>query len=245
MELFTQDGLALLSRWGHFLAGITWIGLLYYFNFVQTPAFLQLGAPARMEALDKVTWRALWWFRWGAVFTVLSGLMILGFNEQFTADYFKTPSGISIGSGAILGIIMLSNVWGVIWRAQKVVIASARTVIGGGQADPAAAPAGRRGALASRMNTIFSIPLLFFMAATSHFVGSSAFVAEAENGAMITYWVIFAVVVGGLELNALGRLGGYGPAMNTRPYDSVRAAIISGFVVFAILYAAFEVLFRA
>jgi uncharacterized membrane protein len=114
MELFTQDGLSLLSRWGHFLAGITWIGLLYYFNFVQTPAFLQLGAPARMEALDKVTWRALWWFRWGAVFTVLSGLMILGFNEQFTADYFKTPSGISIGSGAILGIIMLSNVWGVI-----------------------------------------------------------------------------------------------------------------------------------
>ncbi len=245
MELFTQEGLALLSRWLHILAGVTWIGLLYYFNFVQTPAFLQLGAPARMEALDKVAWRALWWFRWGAVFTVLTGILILGFNEQFNGDYFQTPQGVSIASGAILGIIMLSNVWGVIWRAQKVVIGSARQVIAGGEADPAAAAAGRRAALASRMNTIFSIPMLFFMAATSHFVGSSAFVATIDGGQLLAYWAVFAVLVGGLELNALGRFGGYGPALNTRPYDSIRAAIISGIVVFVVLYAAFEVLFRA
>ncbi|MDA0269452.1 MAG: urate hydroxylase PuuD [Chloroflexi bacterium] len=245
MELFTQDGLALLSRWGHLLSGITWIGLLYYFNFVQTPAFLQLGAPARMEALDQVTWRALWWFRWGAVFTVVTGLMILGFNESFTKDYFTSPPGISIASGAVLGVIMLTNVWAVIWRAQQVVIASARSVIGGGPPNPDAAPAGRRGAVASRMNTIFSVPLLFFMAATSHFVGSSAFEAQPETSAIITYWAVFAVVVGVLEVNALGLIKGLGPAMHTKPYDSVRAAIISGFVVFAILYIAFEVLFRA
>ena len=90
LEIFTREGFSYLSRWGHFLAGITWIGLLYYFNFVQVPAFAQMSAEGRSEALRHVTWRALWWFRWGAALTVLTGFLILGFNEQLDRDYFST-----------------------------------------------------------------------------------------------------------------------------------------------------------
>ena len=86
VEIVTQAGLAFLARWAHILAGITWIGILYYFNFVQVPAFAEMEPGARSEALRKITWRALWWFRWGAVLTVLSGLTILAFNKQFNGD---------------------------------------------------------------------------------------------------------------------------------------------------------------
>ena len=163
MEIFEQEGFSFLARWSHFLVGITWIGLLYYFNFVQVPSFAEMGADARSEALRRITWRALWWFRWGAALTVLTGILILGFNEQIEADYFATPQGIAIGSGAVLGIIMLSNVWAVIWPAQQIVIGSANTVAEGGEANPEGPAAGRRALLASRANTLFSIPLLFFM----------------------------------------------------------------------------------
>jgi uncharacterized membrane protein len=245
MEIFTQDGLAMLSRWGHFLAGITWIGLLYYFNFVQTPAFVQMGAPARSEAMDKVTWRALWWFRWAALFTFLTGVLLLLLQDQFTMDYLTSAQGTAILTGAILGTVMLLNVWAVIWRKQQIVIGSARRVLAGGEADPAAAPAGRQAALASRQNTIFSIPLLFFMGAASHFAGRAAFDAAPPDNALIGYWVVFLIVAGAMELNALGLIGGTAPGMLRRPYDSVRAAIITGLVLLVIFYVSFEVFLRA
>ena len=69
---FFHDLLIILSRWGHVVAGITWIGLLYYFNFVQVPAFAQMDPAARADAMDKLAWRALWWFRWSSVLTVLT-----------------------------------------------------------------------------------------------------------------------------------------------------------------------------
>jgi uncharacterized membrane protein len=245
MEIFTQSGLAFASRWVHFLAGITWIGLLYYFNFVQTPAFALMGADARSEALRNITWRALWWFRWAAIVTLLSGLLILGFQEQFTAGYFTSPAGVSIYSGLVLGAIMAANVWMVIWPAQKIVIGSARAVAEGGPADPDAAAAARRGALASRMNTIFSIPLLFFMGATSHFAGSTHFAGDVSGTPLIVYWVILLVVAAALEVNALGRIGGYAAGPLKTPYDSIRAALITGFALTAVFYALFEILFRA
>ena len=245
MEIFTQEGLAFLSRWAHFLAGITWIGILYYFNFVQVPAFAEMEAGARSEALRKVTFRALWWFRWGAALTVLSGLTILGFNEQFTADYLSSVQGTAILSGAVLGIIMFANVWGVIWRAQKIAIGSAETVAGGGAADPRAPAAARRGAVASRTNTLFSIPMLFFMGATTHLVASTHFVGDPESGALLAWWIIFGAIAAAIELNALGIFGGHGPAMNTKPLDSIRNVLISGFVLIAVLYVVFEMLFRA
>src|SRR5436190_6584195 len=103
MELLKQDGLAFAFRWLHVLAGITWIGLLYYFNLVQVPAFAQYGdeGRARNIALDKVARRALWWFRWAAVATLVLGLMIIGITKNALGDnYMKdfltkmSPSGV-------------------------------------------------------------------------------------------------------------------------------------------------------
>ena len=87
------------SRWVHLLAGITWIGLLYYFNFVQTPSFATFEAGSRTEAVGKLVPRALWWFRMAAALTFVTGILILGFQDEFHADYFKTFSGMSIFAG--------------------------------------------------------------------------------------------------------------------------------------------------
>ncbi len=239
MELFTQEGGALLSRYAHYLSGVTWVGLLYYFNFVQVPAFATFEAAARTEAISKLVPRALWWFRWGAVATVASGLMILGFQEQFDGDYFKTPSGISISVGILLGLIMFANVWGVIWRNQKIVIASAQGVVEGRPADPAAADAGRKALIASRTNAIFSIPLLFFMAFTSHLAG--LYNSAPESSDRLMFWLPTLVVIALFELNALGVIGGFGPGPTKKYLETHRNAIITGFVLFAALYLWFEV----
>ena len=103
VELFTRAGGIILSRWGHFLSGVTWIGLLYYFNFVQTPALAAFEAGPRVELQRKLLARALWWFRWGAMLTVLTGISILGFQKQFNGDYMKSPGGLSISTGILLG----------------------------------------------------------------------------------------------------------------------------------------------
>jgi uncharacterized membrane protein len=167
MALFTIEGWAFLARWGHFFAGITWIGLLYYFNFVQVPSFAQMEAGSRTDAIRHLVPRALWWFRWMALATWLTGATILGIGWR---DYNASLLGVSILTGALLGTIMLVNVWAVIWPNQSVVIASAEATATGGQANPAAAAAGRKALIASRMNVVFSIPLLFFMGATHHLV---------------------------------------------------------------------------
>ena len=131
-------------RWLHILAGITWIGLLYYFNLVQVPAFAEYGdeARARNIAIDKVARRALWWFRWAAVSTFVTGILITIITKDYYANSFgKQAGGIAISTGMLLGTIMMLNVWGVIWRNQKVVLANAANVIAGGEPDPAAAAA--------------------------------------------------------------------------------------------------------
>ncbi|HYF46709.1 MAG TPA: urate hydroxylase PuuD, partial [Acidimicrobiales bacterium] len=213
MDILDQIGLEGLSRWGHYLAGVTWIGLLYYFNFVQTPAFTEVSDATRSEAMRTVTWRALWWFRFGALLTLLTGLLILGFGEKLGGDqtdgYWTSPAGLGILMGIILGVTMFLNVWLVIWPGQQVVIGSARKVAEGGEADPNAAAAAKRAARASRTNTLFSIPLLFFMAFPSHISPVLDTQGEIDGG---EYWlalVIFLVVWAVLELSALGRIGGY------------------------------------
>jgi uncharacterized membrane protein len=145
---FSRSGLANMGfRWLHILAGIMWIGLLYYFNFVQVPAFAAFGdeARARNIAIDKVARKALWWFRWAAVSTFVTGLFIIGATKgYFDGDLAKRGGGLAIETGMLLGTIMMLNVWGVIWRNQKVVLANAANVLAGGEADPNAAAAGRR-----------------------------------------------------------------------------------------------------
>ena len=241
MEIFTDEGGQFLSRWGHVISGITWIGLLYYFNFVQTPAFAGFEAPARNESTAKLVPRALWWFRWAAMLTLLTGLMILGFQEQtgqVDGDYFKQPPGISISTGILFAVTMWANVWFVIWPAQKKVIANAENVLAGREADPTIAATARRGALASRTNTFFSIPMLWFMVATSHFVPGNF--ATSDNRAV--YWIIVLVLWAIFELNGLGVFGTStgGPRVYL---DDHRNTIIAGLVFMVGLYVLWEILF--
>jgi uncharacterized membrane protein len=240
IPIFERIGGVILSRWAHFLAGVTWIGLLYYFNFVQTPAFATFEASSRTEATAKLVPRALWWFRWGAMLTLLSGISILAFQDQFNSDYFTTPSGVSISVGILLALVMFSNVWFVIWPAQKKVIANAENVMGGQPADPAAAGFARRGLLASRTNTLLSIPMLFFMAATSHFAPVHVSDSKSERGLYLGITVFITAL---LELNALGMLGGTEPGGARAYLDNHRNTIIAGFTYAVLLIALFEVFF--
>jgi uncharacterized membrane protein len=183
----------------------------------------------------------LWWFRWGAMFTVLTGISILGFQKQFNGDYMKSPGGLSISTGILLALIMFGNVWLVIWPNNKIVIANAERVAGGAEPDPAAAAAGRKGALASRTNTLFSIPMLFFMAATTHFAPLVYTTAQASH--RVTYYIIVLVIVLFFELNALGVFGGYAVSPIRKYMDSHRDTIIVGFAFAGVLMALWEILF--
>jgi uncharacterized membrane protein len=239
IDIFSRGGYAYLSRWLHVVVGITWIGLLYYFNFVQVPAFAEMEAAARNNAIDKLASRALWWFRWAAVATVVTGLLILGFQQTATGksqltnmDYFKGMQGISIATGILLALTMFVNVWGIIWRNQKVVIANARNVQAGGEADPAAAPAGRLALMASRQNAIFSLPMLIFMVGTAHFPYQQA---VASGGKRATYWIITLVIWALFEANALGWIGGTKPGGANAIYDTHKNALITGFVYAAVM----------
>src|ERR1700730_14047198 len=142
-----------LSRWVHLLAGITWIGLLYYFNFVQVPAFAQFDPAARTEAVRKLVPRALLWFRMAAALTFVTGILILGSEPgDMKGKYFKSWQGMTIFAGMLTATVMMLNVWLVIWPNQKVVIANAERTATGGDPDPAAEPAARQDALAARTN---------------------------------------------------------------------------------------------
>jgi uncharacterized membrane protein len=233
VDLFSSAGFEFLLRWLHFLAGITWIGLLYYFNFVQGPYFAEADAGAKSNATQKLVPRALWWFRWSALVTFLSGAMIIGKRAEHVADgvnIWTSPWGVAILTGAALGTVMLINVWGVIWRNQKVVIASAVAAASGGQANPAAAAAGRRAFLASRTNVVFSIPMLFFMGAASH-------LPPNVSGDLTMYWVGVLAVIALVEANAL--IGDKGPTK--QPIEKIPGVITVGVVVWAILYGLVQV----
>ena len=251
MELLTRSGLAFGFRWLHVLFGITWIGLLYYFNLVQVPAFAAYGdeGKARNIAIDQVARRALWWFRWAALFTLGTGLLIIGATKNYMKGWLGDSSALGAGHnaaitvGMLFGITMAANVWMVIWKNQKVVLANAANVLAGGQPDPAAAGAGRAALLASRQNTVFSVAMLFFMVGATHFY-SGAF--GNVSGSKAVTFVIIAVVIGALlELNCLGLIGG---KANTNkllwPYENHKNAIISAFALWAVLWIVSEILFK-
>lgn len=149
-----------IARWIHFLAGITWIGLLYYFNLVQAPAMAAAAAdkegPGGAGITKYVAPRALLWFRWAAVVTWLAGAALLGPN--FVPAFTLQHGLAGIGIGAWLGTIMLFNVWVLIWPNQKKILGIVPA------SDAEKAKARRVAFLASRTNTMLSIPMLFFMA---------------------------------------------------------------------------------
>ncbi len=152
--------------WLHVLSGITWIGLLYYFNFVQTPALAAAakdqGGPGGAGITKYVAPRALLWFRWGAVATWLTGAAYLGHTGLFVPAFTLQGGGMIIGIGAWLGTIMLFNVWVLIWPNQKKVLGLVEAT-----ADQIA-KARRVAALASRTNTMLSIPMLMSMVSFGH-----------------------------------------------------------------------------
>ncbi|HZR28715.1 MAG TPA: urate hydroxylase PuuD [Terriglobales bacterium] len=224
--------LQILLRWVHFIAGITWLGLLYFFNLVNIPFMKEIEGPARSKVVTALLPRALWWFRWAAVVTVLAGIwywmmivhtdahngqanggMAIGSFFAIWTAVFAIEMGmlmspaealkkgpvlgvvmgvsvvvagylylalnshgwesnhlLSIGIGGGLGWFMLLNVWGLIWRAQKKIIRWTNENAANGTPVPAeAAKLGRMVFLVSRINFALSFPMLFFMAAASHY----------------------------------------------------------------------------
>jgi uncharacterized membrane protein len=231
-----DSNIQLLLRWIHLIAGITWIGLLYFFNFVNADVMKALDGPTKGKVIPQLMPRALWWFRWGAAMTVLAGLLyyivilhsepdtwllfvkwliivlvtyaiifallrpvsaalnngwilglvvtivvtimavvILAVNggsgmTRFGVHQAVSNKALSIGVGGGLGLLMLLNVWGIIWPHQKRIIAwTYENAEKGTAIPPESAKLARRAFLASRMNTWLSIPMLFFMAAASHY----------------------------------------------------------------------------
>ncbi|HZN23899.1 MAG TPA: urate hydroxylase PuuD [Burkholderiales bacterium] len=149
-----------LGRWLHILAGVMWIGLLYYFNFVQVPALAEAAKDGTAPGITKhVAPRALFWFRWAAVVTWLAGAMILG-SHFLDAFLFRATAYYPIGVGAWLGTIMIFNVWVLIWPNQQKILGLKPAT------DEEKAKARRVAFLASRTNTMLSIPMIFFMVAS-------------------------------------------------------------------------------
>ena len=156
-----MDVVPALARWLHLLAGVMWIGLLYYFNFVQVAALKAAQADSTAAGITKhVAPRALLFFRWAAVVTWLAGAALLG--ASFGAAFTFQGTYAIIGMGAWLGTIMLFNVWVLIWPNQKKILGLVQA------SDEQKAKARRIAFLASRFNTMLSIPMLFFMGAGGH-----------------------------------------------------------------------------
>ena len=202
----TIETINFIARWGHVLFGITWIGMLYYFNFVQGGYFKQATPEGLADAKQKLAPSALWWFRWGAMFTFLTGIVLLGGVQH----YGQMNNYIIIGS--VMGIIMAANVWMVIWPAQKIAL---------GMIEGDAPAAGAKALLASRTNTLLSAPMLFAMLAGPHYAGHGYGTAVGGTGLIAAL-----LVIGVLEANALkGRLG---------PIASVRGVIVSSLILTAV-----------
>ena len=200
-----MDIVNMLARWGHLLFGMTWMGLLYYFNFIQGGYFKAASPEALKDAKAKLAPEALWWFRWGAMFTFITGLILLvGVMKLNVLNEY-------IIVGATLGTLMFLNVWLIIWPNQKIAL---------GMAEGDGPTAAGKALLASRTNVLFSGPMAFCMLAGPHFGGYGM-----GTGTTAT-WVALAVIAL-LEINALkGKMG---------PIETVRGVIVHSLVLTAVI----------
>ena len=206
-----MEELNFIARWGHLLFGITWIGMLYYFNFVQGGYFKEASAEGLADAKAKLAPSALWWFRWGAMFTFLTGLYLLHvIRATLSVNEF-------IIVGATMGTLMFLNVWLVIWPAQQIALGMKE---GDGPANAAKA------LLASRTNTLFSGPMAYFMVASAH-KGSQ----YSTEGLSMGLWVALAIVIL-LEVNAL--MGKQGPLATVK--GVIHCSILLTAILALILY---------
>jgi len=226
LALFTMDGWMFFLRWFHVFFGITWIGLLYYFNFVQGAFFAETDGQTKSNAIQKLVPRALWWFRYSALFTFLTGVLLIT-GRAHMGFSFATSWGVNIILGMTMATIMFLNVWLIIWPNQKIVIASTTQVANGGQALPEAAAAAGKSGLASRTNTFLSIPMLFFMVGARNLNVS---VGETSNFTLC--FILCGIVILGVALNGVkGKMG---------PITTIKGVIHCGFVMAAVLYAIVE-----
>jgi uncharacterized membrane protein len=149
-------------RWLHVTSGVMWIGLLWYFNFVQTPSMPKIPDAEKPAITKVIAPAALFWFRWAAMATIVLGLILALMNGYLVQALTLQKPFTSIGIGAWLGTIMWFNVWFIIWPNQKKVLGMVTV----SPEDKAAAA--KRAGMASRINTMLSIPMLYFMVAQSH-----------------------------------------------------------------------------
>lgn len=186
--------ISILVRWAHLLFGITWIGMLYYFNFVQGGYFKQASPEGLVDAKAKLAPSALWWFRWGAMFTFVTGVILL----EGIARLHQWNDFIVIG--ALMGTLMFLNVWLIIWPNQQIAL---------GMKDGDGPAAGAKALLASRTNTLFSAPMAFGMLAGPHYVGQG----YGTGAGGIDLWIAIAIIIL-LEINAV--VGKQGPLTSVK-----------------------------
>jgi uncharacterized membrane protein len=157
-----EDYGAFFFRWLHVLSGVMWIGLLWYFNFVQIPNMGKIPDEQKPAIGKVIAPAALWWFRWGAMATIVTGLILAWMNGYILEAILLgildgVPKHFAIGIGMWMGAIMWFNVWFVIWPNQKKALGIVEVDAG------AKAAAARTAMLFSRTNTLLSIPMLFAM----------------------------------------------------------------------------------
>jgi len=201
--------LDVLLRYAHIVFGVAWIGLLYYFNFVQTEYVKEADDGAKADVMAKLAPRALWWFRWAALFTFLTGLIMLWWVSS------QQRFNLGIALGALMGTIMMLNVWGIIWPNQKIMI---------GLTEGDKTVAGPKAALASRTNTLLSLPMLYFMVASVHgpLASGGAWVSVSTTALIIGLVIIVAI-----EANAIwGKMLGLIQSVSGVITSSIILAII-------------------
>ncbi|MBI4971863.1 MAG: urate hydroxylase PuuD [Candidatus Omnitrophica bacterium] len=163
----------MVLRWIHFFAGITWIGLLYFFNLVNVPFAKTMDADTKKKVVPQLMLRALWWFRWAAMVTFVVGWLYVTWKLYVATNAGMTGTGGLLTStwgqwisfGGLLGTIMWFNVWFIIWPSQKKIIGWVKN----GENPPQMAGIVKNAYLASRTNTYLSVPMLFCMGGASHF----------------------------------------------------------------------------
>ena len=163
---FNQGWFRFLFRYLHILSGVMWIGLLWYFNFVQIPTMPKIPDELKPAIGKHIAPSALWWFRWGAMATIVTGIILAHLNgyllDALALGITDAGASTAIGIGMWMGVIMWFNVWFVIWPNQKKALGMVEV-----SADEKAAAA-RTAMLFSRTNTMLSIPMLYCMVAQQH-----------------------------------------------------------------------------
>ena len=205
--------LSFIVRWAHVLFGITWIGLLYYFNFIQGGYFKAASPEGLSDAKAKLAPEALWWFRWAAMFTFITGILLLGYLGKALNDY--------IILSALMGTLMFLNVWLIIWPNQKVAL---------GMVEGDGPTAGAKALLASRTNTLFSAPMVFGMLGSQH-IGTLK-TSSMSADFLSTGFLVAVAIIALLELNAI--FGKTGPMTTVK--GVIHASLALTAVIFGVLY---------